>query len=173
MVMKAKISALIDGELAQEEESGVLDALRAEGEARDGWRRYHLIGDLMRDARLLSGGFSARVAERIEQEPTVLAPAPARRQAPRAQAWTVALAASLAVAFVGASALLIMQQGVEAPAPVAQKSPSPPKEVAQVAPPDSADDYLLAHQSYSPRTSLQGVAPYVRTVSGEARAARR
>jgi sigma-E factor negative regulatory protein RseA len=171
MVMKSKISALIDGELAQEESGGVLDALRAEGEARDGWRCYHLIGDLMRDARLLSGDFSARVAERIEREPTVLAPAPARVRAPRSQAWTVALAASLAVAFVGASTLLILQQGADAPPPVAQKSP--PKEVAQVAPPDSADDYLLAHQGYSPRTSLQGVAPYVRTVSGETRAAGR
>ena len=29
-------------------------------------------------------------------------------------------------------------------------------------------DYLLAHQVYSPRNSLQGVVPYVRTVSAEA-----
>jgi sigma-E factor negative regulatory protein RseA len=171
--MKSKISAFIDGELPREEASGVLDALRAEGEARDGWRRYHLIGDLMRDVHMLSDGFAARVAERIEREPTALAPAP--RPAPRTPAWTFALAAGLAVAFVGGSTFLLLWQGAEPPTQVAQKAP--PKDVAQVAtqvaPPDSADDYLLAHQGYSPRNSLQGVAPYVRTVSGEARGPRR
>jgi len=29
-----------------------------------------------------------------------------------------------------------------------------------------ADDYLFAHQEFSPRMSLQGMVPYVRTVSG-------
>jgi len=28
-----------------------------------------------------------------------------------------------------------------------------------------ANDYLLAHQGFSPRVSLQGMAPYVRTVA--------
>jgi sigma-E factor negative regulatory protein RseA len=27
------------------------------------------------------------------------------------------------------------------------------------------NEYLMAHQEYSPSTTLQGVAPYVRTVS--------
>jgi hypothetical protein len=29
------------------------------------------------------------------------------------------------------------------------------------------EDYLLAHQRFSPASSMQGVAPYVRTVSAE------
>jgi len=29
----------------------------------------------------------------------------------------------------------------------------------------SANDYLLAHQGFSPRVSLQGMVPYVRTVA--------
>jgi len=33
--------------------------------------------------------------------------------------------------------------------------------------PSATDDYLLAHQTYSPRIRLQG-APPVRTVSGKA-----
>ena len=169
--MKSRISALIDGELAQEEAGAALDALQADGEAREGWRRYHLIGDLMRDAHLLSGGFAARVAERIEREPTVLAPVPGRKPVTRNPAWSFALAAGLAVAFVGASTYLMMQPSTE-PAPQVALKPAP-AEAAQVAPPDAADDYLLAHQGYSPRTSLQGAAPYVRTVSGEAGAPRR
>jgi hypothetical protein len=45
-------------------------------------------------------------------------------------------------------------------------------QTVQVSPPDSANDYLYAHQGYSPRNSLQGVAPYVRMVSSESRAAK-
>jgi hypothetical protein len=50
-----------------------------------------------------------------------------------------------------------------------------PKEVkpAVVALPSGANDYLLAHQAFSPRMSLVGMAPYVRTVSEPAREARR
>ena len=34
-------------------------------------------------------------------------------------------------------------------------------------------DYLLAHQGFSPRGSLQGMAPYARTVSDQANGARK
>ena len=57
--MKSRISALMDGELAQHEVEGTLDRLRAEGDARDTWRAYHLIGDSIRDTRLLSAGDTA------------------------------------------------------------------------------------------------------------------
>ncbi len=55
---------------------------------------------------------------------------------------------------------------VSAP-PVAQSAAQ--AEIAKVAPPEAASDYVLAHQGYSPRISLQGMAPYVRTVSSDAR----
>lgn len=169
--MKSKISALMDGELEDGEARGALDALLAEGDARDGWRRYHLIGDLMRESQPLSGGFAARVADRIAQEPTVLAPTRtpvrARAQATRLPLWALSAAASLAaVALVGWVAFGPVddaQQLVQAPPQVIA-----PQVVQQVAPPAGADDYLLAHQGYSPRNSLQGAAPYVRTVSGDA-----
>ena len=49
-------------------------------------------------------------------------------------------------------------------APVAQVQPQ------QAAPaivplPSATNDYLLAHQGFSPRVSLQGMAPYVVTVA--------
>jgi hypothetical protein len=31
----------------------------------------------------------------------------------------------------------------------------------------AAQDYLIAHQAFSPRNSLQGMAPYVRSVSDQ------
>jgi hypothetical protein len=39
--------------------------------------------------------------------------------------------------------------------------------------PSGTNDYLLAHQGFSPRVSLQGMAPYVRTVSERGQEARR
>ena len=171
--MKAKISAFMDGELAQHEAGGALESLRDEGEAREVWRRYHLIGDLMRDPRALSAGFAARVGERIAQEPTVLAPFPSRARtgAARTPVWALSAAASLAaVAFVGWVAFGPREEPQVALSP--PQVPAP-QETAQVAPPAAANDYLLAHQGYSPRNSLQGAAPYVRTVSSGVRGAGR
>jgi sigma-E factor negative regulatory protein RseA len=165
--MKSKISALMDGELGQPEAGGALEALRVEGEARDDWRRYHLIGDLMRDPHTLSAGFAARVADRIAQEPTVLAPSRRRFVPTRQPVWAFSAAASLAaIALVGWVAF-----GPQDEPQLARSQPQAPAAQAaqQVAPPAAANDYLLAHQSYSPRNSLQGAAPYVRTVSSDMR----
>jgi sigma-E factor negative regulatory protein RseA len=169
--MKSKISAFMDGDLARHETSGALEALRIEGEARDSWRRYHLIGDLLRDSSMVSAGLAARVAERIAREPTVLAPARRKVQATRMPVWALSAAASLAaVGFVGWVAFAPQDEPQLARTPtkvlVAQEMP-------QVAPPDAASDYLLAHQGYSPRNSLQGAVPYVRTVSDSTRGLRR
>jgi sigma-E factor negative regulatory protein RseA len=165
--MDSRISALMDGELEAGEAGGALDALRDEGEARDTWRRYHAIGDAMRDTPLLSAGFAARVAAKIAAEPTVLAPRP--RPAIEQRRWQV-LSAAASVAAVAFVSYAYFSQDPAAVAPVA--SVAPQGESAQVAPPDAANDYLLAHQGYSPRNSLQGMAPYVRTVSTEARGSR-
>ena len=168
--MKAGISQLMDGELERREAAGPLDALRAEGEARDTWRSYHLIGDAMRDTRMLSAGFAARVAAKLAQEPTVMAPsriAPAL-QRPRWQ--LLSAAASVAAVAMVTSAWYVLQDGAVLGPQVAQvpQQNVAVKETLQVAPPDTANDYLYAHQGYSPRNSLQGVAPYVRSVSDQA-----
>jgi sigma-E factor negative regulatory protein RseA len=173
--MKSRISALMDGELGGEEAPETLEALAQEGEARDAWRAYHLISDALRDTRLVSQGFSRRVAARIAAEPTVVAPGRLPVQPRNARWFALSAAASVAaVALVGWLAFAPQQPGAPVPQlaksapPAAQPQAAAPKEAAHVPPPSTADDYLLAHQRYSPRNSLQGVAPYVRTVSGEA-----
>ncbi len=161
--MKARISEFLDGEMESREAAGPLDALRSEGEARDTWRNYHLIGDAMRDTRMLSAGFAARVAAKIADEPTVMAPARIVAARPRQRWQLLSAAASVAaVALVGWVAF-----GPQEGAPQLAVAPLPVQAVAQVPPPSSANDYLYAHQGLSPRNSLQGVAPYVRMVSGE------
>ena len=57
------------------------------------------------------------------------------------------------------------------PAPVAQVQREVKPNLVPL--PSAANDYLLAHQAFSPKISLQGMAPYVRTVSEETVGARR
>jgi sigma-E factor negative regulatory protein RseA len=181
--MKSRVSALMDGELEQHEAHVALKALAADGEARDAWRTYHLISDALRETRLLSNNFAQRVAARLAEEPTVVAPGRLAPPLQGARWFALSAAASVAaVALVGWLAFAPQQEPASAPqlarAPQPASAAQPAlasqpatvaqKEAAQVAPPSSADDYLLAHQAYSPRNSLQGVAPYVRTVSGQA-----
>lgn len=171
--MKAKISALMDGELHDFETAAPLRALRQDPEALETWRRYHLIGDALRDTTALSSGFSSRFAARLADEPTQLSPASVPKHVEHRRFWVpLSAAASLAgVLLVGWLAFTPQpEQFARAPVQVqAAALPAESASVAIVAMPREADDYLRAHQNYSPRNSLQGVAPYVRTVSDPVR----
>lgn len=163
--MKDRISEFMDGELDDRSAADVINAVGRDEQARDAWRTYHLIGDALRDSRLLSPGFSARVAHALQAEPTVLAP---RRLQPQPRTWYALAAGVAGIGLVGWLAFAPQQTAV---APVAQERPPA---VAQAKPnivplPSGANDYLLAHQAFSPRVSLQGMAPYVRTVSEQGR----
>jgi sigma-E factor negative regulatory protein RseA len=159
--MKEQVSALMDGELDARETERAYQLLKRDAGAGETWRTYHLISDAMRDSGLLSDTFTARVSARLAAEPTVLAPSGAAGRP--LQRFALAAAASLAaVALVGWLAFAPLPQ---APAtPLAQAQPAPAA-TAVVPLPSAANDYLLAHQGFSPRVSLQGMAPYVRTVA--------
>lgn len=171
--MKSKISALMDGELDARELQEPLAALREEPGARDAWRTYHLISDALQGRALLSTDCLQRVAARLAQEPTLAGPLPSEVHAPQRSRWFVpsALAASVAaVALVGWMALAPRQE--PGPVPLAQAPaaavPERAKEPARVPLTSAARDYLLAHQAFSPRNALLGMAPYVRSVSDDA-----
>jgi sigma-E factor negative regulatory protein RseA len=166
--MKDRLSALMDGELDDKSAAEVLESLGRDREAIEAWRAYQLISDAMRDSPVLSADFTARVSARLAAEPTVLAPRAMRPEPRRWFAVGAAAAASLAaVGLVGWMAFGPQPGGPPAPAPVAQAKPAEAKPV-MVPLPTQANDYLLAHQGFSPRVSLQGMAPYVRTVSEQA-----
>jgi sigma-E factor negative regulatory protein RseA len=158
--MKERVSVLMDGELDDKSAAAAIQVLGSEREARDAWRTYHMIGDLMRGSAPLSEGFAARVTWKLAEQPTVLAPG---RIKPEPRRWFTAsaLAASLAAVALVAWLAFAPQPHV-APVPLAEVKPQAP---ATVPMPTAANDYLLAHQGFSPRVSLQGMAPYVRTVS--------
>jgi sigma-E factor negative regulatory protein RseA len=170
--MKDRISQLMDGELDERSAADTIKACGRGGEPLEVWRTYHLISDAMRDSRVLSAGFSLRLAQRLEAEPTVLAP---QRRRAESRTWFAASAAAsfAAVGLVGW--LAFAPQPGTAPAPTAQAPLVKPQEAPQamVPPPTAANDYLLAHQGFSPRVSFQGMAPYVRSVSDQARGPRK
>lgn len=70
-----KISAFVDGELDDDQNELMLSLLRSD-HGRDSWDVYHQIGDTLRSDELafnMSADFSARLAARLEKEPTILA----------------------------------------------------------------------------------------------------
>ncbi len=73
---REQISALADCELADSHIDVALAALR-QTDQRDAWDVYHQIGDVMRSNEMavrLRPDFTARMAARLEAEPTIIAP---------------------------------------------------------------------------------------------------
>jgi len=155
--MKDRLSALMDGELDDKSATEVIEALGHDQEAVRTWRTYQLISDALRESRLLSADFTARFSQQLAKEPTVLAPRSMQRESRKWVALSAA-ASIAAVALVGWVAFAPPPGSV----PVAQVQTEAAKPPVMVPLPNSANDYLLAHQAFSPRGSL---APYIRTVS--------
>lgn len=155
--MKEQISQLMDGELDDAEAQACMAALQ-DREARGEWQTYHLIGDVLRDTPPVADDFMKRFSARLAEEPTVLAPHRSPRRSPRT---AMALSAAASLAAVGLVLWAVLQTGaVHAPAElIAAKTP--PLEQVSV----EVNPYLLAHQEYSPSVAMQGMAPYIRTVS--------
>jgi len=164
------ISAMMDGELDETQVVHQLGRLRERSDLRESWDIFHLIGDAMRGEPPLSDAFDHGVNEKLELEPTVLAPR--RVSTKRMRAYALSAAASVsAIAVVGWLAffnnpLAPQQQVATAPtkAPPAVAAVSPPN-LSSVPSDGTMNEYLIAHQEYSPTTAIQGLAPYIRTVS--------
>lgn len=162
--MTERISALIDGEVDESELSQDLVRIRGSAELRRAWDNYHLIGDTLRGHAAPS--LASRVAERLAAEPTVLAPQPRRRMR-RGNAVQVALSAAAGVAGIALVAWLALSGLTADPQSIAAQGTVGGPAIAATPTAVGVDDYLLAHQSFSPKGAMQGVAPYVRTVSDE------
>lgn len=164
-----KISALMDGELEGQEAQQLLARLKQDEELVQGWHAFHVIGDALRGERALSQEFSQRLTSRLTSEPTVLAPRPARTK--RFTAYALSAAASLsAVALVGWVAffnnpLAPLPELASAPTPPPAAAPAPSTQLASVPSEGKMNEYLIAHQEFSPSTAIQGLAPYIRGVS--------
>lgn len=169
-----KVSALIDGELDEHEMGQQLSLLKQNDSAQESWQIFHLIGDAMRGDSRMSPDFGRRFAERLALEPTILAPK--RRVVRHVAKHVMSIAASLAAVSVVAW-VAFSGNPLNTPQAPATAQLAAPTQLATTAPVVSAsqlpnvnsqgkmNEYLLAHQGFSPSTAIQGVVPYIRTVS--------
>jgi sigma-E factor negative regulatory protein RseA len=158
--MKQEISALMDGELFEDEMGGVLDQLKQDPSTRKNWAAYHLIGDVLRQPDHIHSDLSAKVRVRMRDEPVVMAP---RGHAVKQKMRTFALSAAASLSAVGVVAWMSLQISPEiAPQMAMQQAALRPASM-QILP--GSDDYLIAHQELSPSTDVKGAASYIRTIS--------
>ncbi len=166
--MKSRLSALMDGELEAHEVAPVLNAVVGDEALRNEWRLYHLIGDAVRREPAMAVDLSQGVIAALQNEPTIMAPARSATTA-RDRFWrgTVAMAAGLGgIAVVGWMALssprLPPPSQLAARTPVAAAQPV----VAATGPASGRmQEFLVAHQTYSPGGQMQSGTRYIRTVS--------
>jgi sigma-E factor negative regulatory protein RseA len=163
------ISALMDGELDGAEAQRQIMRMKGDPELRERWESFHVIGDAMRGQGPLSPGFSASFSKRLQDEPTVLAPYRSPPQLRRITTYALSAAASIcAIGFVAWVAGPVNTTDlVKGP----EKKTTPTSIASQTLPVTSVssdghmNEYLLAHQGFSPSTAIQGLAPYIRSVS--------
>ena len=158
--MKQEISALMDSELFEDESESLLDRIDRGSGAHQDWEVYHLIGDVLRQPDHIHCDLSAKVRERMQDEPTVLAP---RGHAVKQKIRTVALSAAASLAAVGVVAWMSQQISSETLPQMAMQQNTLRPANAQIRP--KSNDYLIAHQEFSPSTDMNGGASYIRMVS--------
>ncbi len=151
--MTEQISALIDDELAIEEAAHIFTSMQSSRQVADTWSRYHLIGDAMRGASTLSPHFKQNLMQKLDMEPTVLAPYAIQAKASRVDrfkdklpaTWSIA-ASFAAIMAVGWMAMQVQTQPGNEVAPI---------EVAKAEPTEQSipAEYLMAHQASAPSAS--------------------
>ncbi len=165
-----KLSAWMDGELDEALAAAEFQRARNDSAVRERWDTFHMIGDAMRGDQLLSQRFAERFSERLAEEPTVLAPQ--RRAMSNVARYALSAAASVAavavVAWIALSGTGPADQPGATPAMIARTPVAPlqvPATVVNVPDNGRMHEYLLAHMGVSPSTALQGLAPYIHTVT--------
>ena len=184
--MKEQLSALMDSELSDAEAQRLIKSMKANPALQQSWDSYHVISDVLRKSPVMSSDFSAKLSQRLAQEPTILAPhRPLVALNPSPRRLSMSIAASVAAAsLVGILGLQIARVNQSAnPASVAlapialqiqtpqANRSAPPTELVTLSPTPARvkfaratpNTYLLAHQEFSP-----SYAPtYARTVPEE------
>lgn len=155
--MKQEISALMDGEMFEDQADVFFDKLKQHPDARVDWADYHLIGDALRQPDHVCKRFGKSFHERLQAEPTVFAP----QSRPSQRVRNFALSAVASVMALALVAWLSIQVGNE-PAPqiakIQQGNAVRPVSI-------QADDYLAAHQEFSPGIDVHTAAK-IQNVAG-------
>jgi len=166
--MSETVSRLVDSELTEQEVSSAIGDLAGEEQSSRQWRNYHLIGNIMRgEGTMVGRDLTRNVASRLEQEPTVLAPAALpTRDSGISDTWkpvtVFAMAASLALVAV---ITLVPGTGGSLDGQATQ--------VAQVEASDDEmfakefDEMLAEHGEFTASPGLNGLVAYAKLVSAQ------
>ena len=157
-MMKQDISALMDGEMHEEQAEAFFDKFRRHPSARNDWSDYHLIGDVLRQPEHVCRNLEKAFHERLQTEPTVIAPRNLNSQRIR----NFALSAAASVMALALVVWMSVQVGHE-PAPQIAAV----QQNGEVLPVSArADEYLMAHQEFSPSADVHGATTLVYAVAG-------
>jgi negative regulator of sigma E activity len=112
--IREQVSAFLDGELPDTETELLLKRLTRDGELRESFGRFALIGEALRGSgsQILTRGFASRVNLVIDGEPVHV---PALATPPRASRWWRPLAGVTVAASVAAVAIVALQQRAISP----------------------------------------------------------
>jgi len=175
--VKSKVSALMDGELDQQDVSVIIEAIKKDNELRDEWKTYHLIGDALRQSSRLSMNIASGVSQKLKTEPTVLSPN-ISRTTERKQNHKV-LAFSMAASIIAMISGWVIMHNLYKPQQivVAEQSKrdtltaspivvsSPPLIHNYSHPPVEMNDYLFVHREFSPGVTMNGQVTNVNNVT--------
>ncbi|MEO1957715.1 MAG: sigma-E factor negative regulatory protein [Methylophilaceae bacterium] len=159
--MKNQLSALIDGEFDIEEADHLITAMKADGEMKESWEQYNLIGDAIRGDDNVRPDLTVKIMRGLDDEPTVLAvnkqlqdtivgdsKSDTKRPVVRTPVFLSVSASVAAIMFVGLMVFELQLDNVDDMSPV---------EIANSLP----IEYLQAHQSAAP----SGAAYYIQSTS--------
>ena len=180
--LNEQLSALVDGELAEQEYELLLARLENDPELRARWARYNLISDALRNHLPdgLAPGLAAQVSAKLAEEPTHIAAMAVAAGGGRFGKQVIggALAAAVAVVAIigvqqqfGSGGDAAIQSVAVAPVVTEQSTESAvaeasaDKELVQRA---RFNRYLVNHNEYSAVRGMQGLLPYTRIVSSPA-----
>ena len=112
--IREQVSAFLDGELPNTETELLLKRLTRDGELRESFGRYALIGEALRGAgsHILTRGFASRVNLAIDGEPVEV---PGHAHQARASRWWRPLAGVTVAAGVATVAIVALQQRAISP----------------------------------------------------------
>jgi len=162
--MTEQISALIDDELSIDDAVRALSNMQSNKQAAEVWSQYHLIGDAMRGSAVFGADFKQSLMQKLESEPTVLAPNAGQSMTAKIDAvknrvpakWSIA-ASVAAVMMVGWVAIHEQIQSGNTAAPIALAKVEPVQQVSSVEQPSTGEsipaEYLMAHQASAPSAS--------------------
>lgn len=169
-----QLSALVDDELADSEQSLLVRQLLKESGLRERLSRYQTISDALHDhlPQQIDTRFHERVHAVVQQEAVINA-APSRYAAllrPLA-----GLAAVASVAVVAVVSLQTLHQDDPAATPSVATAPTVDSYIraenapTPVVPARGLDIYLVNHNEYAVNRGMQGMLPYVRIVGQDMR----